>query len=1392
MLRRKWLVGLAAAVISAVLSGGILAGVNQDCVNNGVQGSPFPAGAGTVTVTGGQVAGAGATLFVDFFRAPASTNDWNDVDLDGQAGNFSTFPFVDNLGTLWPPNGIISTHWMFQYRSVGSVNGFNEFVESQTCHAIPLSVPAEAGIFNQFEFATLGATQWGGPFANTSGTPVQPCEIEFSFLDVPSAWAVQVPPVLPANVNWDAEPGSAGYGLNPISSNTGYISNLQPLGRDCGSCAVSSDACTEQKHCAAGNCVTNGRCTVALTLCGSDADCPPGEACDSPVPTPTATVCRTDLQCTAGTCSVTPNACRSDADCPVTETCSNPPPRTCENLEACVLSGTVESLNVNFATPDDDTIRDFIGAWVPVAYIANRGTGLQNVKYSQMQYLFATGRMPNGENLVAATRSVGSGTRNAIMNSTGIDTSWARGDNVGNESATAANFNVGVGTQQTNCQGSGNVEQVVESWRLGLGYTGLAGPSRAASDAQAGRYEVLNICKDVDSDGNALCDCTAQVCPAGALRCSISQTPCTTNADCNPTATNGTCVAIDSARPNNGYVRPGISTVLDNCNECCGYTIGGNGSFVVRGNRHANRGVLDPKFVAGNPLDNQAVADYLNNIDDSIDAFAGNVFAGECNSSEVCTGKRCSVTLAPCTGTGQGTCPAANVCSFVNCVQDADCIALSLGTCDLLRPCASDAACTTRTCSETGLVCTVPTAPTDCPNLPQTCVNGPGGNCSIDASACDIDADCNDIVQTCRADFCKSKLNMPGQYLATTFFLPAGIDCQQSVTDGMEFSPTNPLNQTLENFIRTNNGLGIGQDTPAYGAINPAGRVPVRNALATRHSDGSTTGSYIYWNGASFVTNFAAGQRLSIRNRITGDFNEDGVRDIGDAAEMVKAYYIPRNWQQTDPQAQGTGVGADLGNQAADKFIPEIGGDFNGDGSFTKEDLRYWADGLAMVGGQLDRKQGAIAIDNAIIARGEPIPWADPARNLLIPPIPPADPTFITPKDVNLVGDEFLATSAAYEPGDFRGDVAGQSPAPGAQPLGWDGKVDAQDINYCARLQGNWSSLDEAVVMDLSCDMNGDVAVDIYDIEELVYEILETQFGDLDLDGVVTQAEMDTMCANCGQPCIDAGYCPALPPVAAFCGGPCGWADGDFNGDFAVDDRDFKLMRCRSTVPAPANTITVVAKTRALSFRVPGGATDNAIRVTFVNLPGAHASLNTHSMYVQTPESICETSGIRDGAACAANYQAATLGCNPVRLAWGLIGDIHLYDENIVPGGLYRIQVEREVCEFSATPTLSTNLDLTTSRWGDIAGPFVAGEYTPPNGSVDVTIDVTADLSKFANRGGSPKKARADLEPNMLDQKINISDVTQCLNAFRNIAYPFPPGPTCGPPSEADRVAGVE
>ncbi len=1397
-----------------------------------------PPGADCTSTGAGQISGAGATLFIDFFRSGTGYNDWIDVDSDTWSGSFGPFPGVDILSELWNPSTNINTHWMFQYRSVGSVNGYNEFVDNQLCLAIPITVPTEAGLFNQFEYATTGVITWGGPYDNTSGTPVEPCEIEFSFLDVPSKWATQVPggagvcvpggaacasdlDCLPdgrcsVGPLWNVEPEGSGYGLNPIMSSTGVLSNLQSLSRQCGTCSVSGAPCARNSNC--------------------------------------------------------------------------PSPQTCN------LAGPTLSLNANTATPDADTIFDFPSAWVPVAAIANRGTGLRDVKYSQLQYLYVTGRMPNGENLIGGNRSVGSGTRNAHVNSLGIDTSWARGDNLGTETSTATAYNVGPNTQPTNSAGSSNMEAVIQSRRLSVGHTGLAGASRAAEDAVAGSYEILNICKDVDTDGNPLCNCTAQTCPEGPKFCSRSTTiPCITNAECNPTSTHGTCVAITAAAPNNGYVRATVNTVLDNANACCGYTIGGLGSFVTRGNRNANRDLADPEYEASQPLDNQAVADYLNNISDSIRDFvaAGNISPRVCNFSEVCSTKRCSISLVSCTGTGQGTCAAGNLCQFIPCdsVVGPACPG-GFGTCGLNANCLNDADCADKGCSVTNVDCN-----TDPDCIDETCDTVTTFTCTQTGGPCSVDADCPARSQTCNTDRCRTGNNMAGQFLATDFFLGTAIDAVQSLTDGMVFTPQ-ALNQAAQNAARAASLTVV----PAFGSVNSAGRVPTRNALASPgYSDGSTTGSYTYHNGTSYVTNFASGQRLACRNRIAGDFNEDCVRDINDASELVKAQYTPRAWQLTAP-ANGapaacmTTLPCDSGQQSPggnQNAIPEVLGDFNGDGNLNKEDLRYFADGLAISGGALNRKAGAIAIDAAILAAGQALPWNDPAQSLTVPPVSlGTDPTHTAPIDVNDVGSPFLKTGKVYANGDFRGDVAGAAggPTAGAHPRGWDSVVDGKDIDYCCYMAqiGDWANIDDAVYIDLSCDMTGDLDVDADDVSELVEVILGTAIGDVNLDGVVDDDDRAIASAT-----IAAG--------AGGCNGTasCGWADGDTNCDKIVDESDL------ASVPPPAPIYDPnAAKTRVLSMTLTPAATatgsgrQTAIQITMVDLehpvPGYQPSANplpknfttwdTNSNGTCTngdhaghhcdvaadcrlcggsgfnankpcstdaectvggqsnfcPTSVCSGDARRpcstDGnctgfgtcgspiayacgglAACTGegamspggvggcarwvgkpeiflerqlpaaqtlgDYLGARLQCTPFYHDWGAEGLIHVFGAEILPNSRYSVQTYAASCKGSENVCLSVSAatEMRTRRAGDVVALF-----NPPDNSQQPNVtDIGQVVAKFKGLAGSPSNSAAVVQPNIPDPNsdVGVSDIVQIVDMAKQFVYPF--GGPCPCPSLA-------
>ncbi len=848
MMERRMGMWIAAAAIAGCISSQALADVNCDPTNNGF-----------VTATDCEVSISGATLLEPLEISPAGTNDFIDVDGDNVFGFSPSFPFTDQLAnTLTNGGDNITSEMRVHIRSVGSINGYNEFIDFQLCGDIPTTIPSETGLLNRFEWAAEGATLWGGPFADASGTPQTPEGIDLAILDVPGSFGTAVA----GSGTWNNTPVAPGYGLNPVPSNSGFISQLQFLERDC--------------------------------------DGPGG----------------------------------------------NPP----------------VFLNQNTGAPDANTIFDNTVAWAPIVYIANVGTCLEDVCMTQLQMLFTTGRMPNGENLQAGPRDVGSGTRNGMMNSSGIDPAWGRGDNQGKKESVTEAFIVGPDTQSGNCGGSSLLEAGVQNHRLGVGYTGLVGGSRAAVDAASGKYEILNVKFD-DRGGTQ-------------------------------------------------FVRPSVDSVLDNADPDSAYQLGGLATFVSRGNP-AQSSAAAPDF-----MPNQAAAGYLNNINDSVAAFAS--------------------------------------------------------------------------------------VPTDDDNL-----------------------------------------FMPGEFLALNYFPVAGIDAVPQLLDPDNFV-AQTVNQPLQEVVRNENTTVV----EAYGFANDANRTPVRqqnpgfpgdpvknpgypadpNPNMYSDAQGVLSTGYVYPDGANW--NIVEGDEdLSAENAKTGDMNDDGARDLLDADELVQAYYQPRNNHRN-------GAGS-TGDMTVDVSIPEVIADFNHDGDLSKEDLRYWMDGLAIDPNtdKLDRKAGAIAIDTAILAHGPAtdnlsnpvadsrdwLPWADSRRRILIPQAPIAgvcqNPLFSLPTSI----DSMIATGKGYALGDFRGDVAGMDmdyrrPTAGGPPLGWDGIIDLKDVDYVAQMlqAGDYSTLEQALFSDLSADMNGDCLVTKADVTELVTVILKTAIGDLDLDCDVDADDLAILQGNLG------------------------------------------------------------------------------------------------------------------------------------------------------------------------------------------------------------------------------------------------------------------------------------
>jgi hypothetical protein len=360
-----------------------------------------------------------------------------------------------------------------------------------------------------------------------------------------------------------------------------------------------------------------------------------------------------------------------------------------------------------------------------------------------------------------------------------------------------------------------------------------------------------------------------------------------------------------------------------------------------------------------------------------------------------------------------------------------------------------------------------------------------------------------------------ANLGMPGEYAANQFILIAALDNLHVENSYTTLIPNTGKNLCVQNYTLTANV----HNNAKYLAFNnaPAGPVPSRKTGAgNTYSDGVTNGGNYIRQGTTGAFDVAVsyGTALNLRNKIAGDFNGSGARDAGDVTEMLKAYaqrYSSGNPRWTAPDGI---YGAGAGQQA----IIEVLGDFDGNGSFDRTDVRYYADGLFLVNGNLDRKAGFTAVDNA---------WA--AGNFF---------------------GTTLATGKVYAAGDSRGDVAGSAigTRPGYSPTGANGVINAADIDYVyaqfrnSHILGSadWSDLNEAAYFDLSADINGDLLVDSNDVCELVTVILGTTFGDVNLDGVADSNDLLIASSNLGR----AG----------------GWAMGDVDGDGMITADDIAII----------------------------------------------------------------------------------------------------------------------------------------------------------------------------------------------------------------------------------------
>lgn len=237
---------------------------------------------------------------------------------------------------------------------------------------------------------------------------------------------------------------------------------------------------------------------------------------------------------------------------------------------------------------------------------------------------------------------------------------------------------------------------------------------------------------------------------------------------------------------------------------------------------------------------------------------------------------------------------------------------------------------------------------------------------------------------------------------------------------------------------------------------------------------------------------------------------------------------------------------------------------------------------------------------------------------------------------------------------------------------------------------------------------------------------------------------------------------------------PGGDADNNNNG---IPD----VCECSAPI-VPAEQETVIPKNRYLTIRGNPGS-QNLVQVTLSVPPAGYESSAGFSYWVTNPVLVSENSGSTTPQEGFGTFLLSSLSCEPKTIFWGGFDQVDVFSPAILPGATYEIRHFSASCPTGTEPVGSAPVTVTTSIWGDLIKDCMVTPCGPPDGSVDVTTDVTSLLDKFKNLPNAPRKARTDIEPRIVDRIINITDVTFALDAFSSLPYSFA-GPTPCPAAE--------
>jgi hypothetical protein len=110
-----------------------------------------------------------------------------------------------------------------------------------------------------------------------------------------------------------------------------------------------------------------------------------------------------------------------------------------------------------------------------------------------------------------------------------------------------------------------------------------------------------------------------------------------------------------------------------------------------------------------------------------------------------------------------------------------------------------------------------------------------------------------------------------------------------------------------------------------------------------------------------------------------------------------------------------------------------------------------------------------------------------------------------------------------------------------------------------------------------------------------------------------------------------------------------------------------------------------------------------------------------------------------------------------------------------VPRATYELRATADGIDFTSplvVPTAAQPTSPPLKWWGDIVGMKAAGAWTAPDGFVNMD-DIQAAVHTFETTLGAPHWTWVDVEDEIPNQVVNLTDVQFILLAFESAPYPF-------------------